>query len=48
MELLFVHYTAKPKIGNQQIGVVLWSSEQEILGLQIAMDNSMVVEVSHG
>lgn len=45
MKLLFVHNARKTKVGNQQIGVIFWRSEEEILGLKVAMDDAVVVEI---
>lgn len=43
MELLLIHDTAEAEISNQQVGVVFWRSEQQVLWFEIAVDNSMVV-----
>lgn len=45
VELLFIHNSRQPKVGNQQIGIVFWCSEQEVLRLQVSMYDAVVVEV---
>lgn len=45
MELLFVHDTRQAKVCNQQISVVFGRAEQQILGLQIAVYNAVVVKI---
>lgn len=45
---LLVHDPAQSKICNQQIRVVLRRPEQQILGLQVAMNDAMIVEVGNG
>ena len=48
MESLFVHNAAEPKVGDEQVGIVFGCSEQQVLRLQIAVDNTMVVQVGDG
>jgi len=48
MELFLIHDSGETEISYQQIGVVLWSPEQQVLRFEIPMDDSMVVEVCHG
>jgi hypothetical protein len=45
VELLFIHNSRQPKVGNQQIGIVFWCSEQEVLRLQVSMYDAVVVKV---
>lgn len=45
MELLLIHDSGESKVCNQQVRVVLWCSEQQILGLEIAVYNAVVMEV---
>lgn len=45
VELLLVHDSRKPKIGDKQISIVLWCSKQQILRLQISVHDTMVVEI---
>ena len=45
MELLLVHDSRQPKVGDKQICVVLGCSEEQVLRLQVAMDDTMVVEI---
>jgi hypothetical protein len=45
VKLLLVHDAREPKISNQQIGVVLWCSEQQVLWLQISVHNSVVMKI---
>jgi len=48
MELLLVHDAGEAKISDEQISVVLRSTEQQILGLEIAMHNTVVVQIGDG
>lgn len=45
MKLFFIHNARQSKVSNQQVGIVFWRTEQQVLGLQISVYNSMVVEV---
>jgi hypothetical protein len=45
MELLLIHNSRQPEIGNQEISVVLRGPEEQILGFQIAMDDTVVVKI---
>ena len=45
VELLLIHNARQSKVGNQQIGIVFWCSEQQILRLQVSMHDAVVVEV---
>lgn len=45
VELLLVHDTRKSEIGDKQIGIVLWCSEQQVLRLQISVHDTVVVEI---
>jgi hypothetical protein len=45
VELLLIHNSWQSKISDQQVCVILWGSEQEILWLQVAMYDAMVMEV---
>jgi hypothetical protein len=48
MKLLFVHDPRQPKIRNQQIGIVFGRPEEKILGLEIAVHDTVVVEICDG
>jgi hypothetical protein len=48
VELLFVHDARQAKVGDEQVRIVFWRAEEEVLGLQIAVDNAMVVQIGHG
>jgi hypothetical protein len=48
VELLLVHDTRQAKVSNHQVGIVFRRAEQQVLGLEIAMDNAVVVEVCDG
>ena len=45
VELFLVHYARKTKVGNEKVGVVFGSSEQEIFGFEISVDDAVVVEI---
>jgi hypothetical protein len=45
VKLLLVHYARKSKISDKQIGVVLWCAEEQVLGLQVAMHDAVVVQI---
>lgn len=45
MKLLLVHDSRKSKIGDKQISIVLWCSEQQVLWLQISVHDTVVVEI---
>jgi hypothetical protein len=47
MELLLVHDSGQAKIRNQQIRIVLWCPEQQVLRFQITMHNAMIMQISH-
>lgn len=44
---LIVHYSRQSKIGNQEICVVLWRAEKEILGFQVTVNDAVVVKVGY-
>lgn len=48
MKGLVIHYSRQAKIGNQEIGVVLWRAKKEILGFQIPVNDAVVVKVGDG
>jgi hypothetical protein len=48
VELLFIHNSRQSKIRDEEIRIILRCSEQQILRLQVAMHNAVVVEVSDG
>lgn len=48
VELLLVHYTGEAKIGDEQVCIVFRRAEQQVLRLEIAVNNTMVVQVSDG
>jgi len=48
VELLFIHNAGESKVGDEKIGIVLWVAEEQVLGLEIAMDNAMVMQVGDG
>ena len=43
MELLFVHDAAEAKVGNEKISVVFGCTEEQVLGLEIAVYYAVVV-----
>ena len=47
MKRFFVHYPREAKIRYEEICVIFWCSEKEILGFEVSVDNAMVVEVGH-
>ena len=48
MKCFFVHYPRKPEIRNQKVCIVFGGSEEEVLGFEIAVDDTMVVKISNG
>jgi hypothetical protein len=46
--LLFVHDAAEAEVGDEQVGVVFGGAEEEVLGLEVAVYNAVVVEVCNG
>lgn len=48
MELLLVHDPAEAEIRNQEIRVIFRRAEEEVFRFQVAMDNSVVMEVGNG
>ena len=48
MKRLLIHNPRQPKIRNQQIRVILRRPEQQVLGLEVAVYDAMVVEVGNG
>src|SRR5699024_9763330 len=47
MELLFVHDPRQTKVCDQQVCIIFWGAEQEVFWLQVAMHDTMVVQISH-
>lgn len=45
VKLLFIHDSRKTKVGNEEVCIVFGSAEKEILGLQVAMYNAVIVKV---
>jgi hypothetical protein len=43
MELLFVHYPRESEVCYQEICIVFWRSEEKIFGLEVAVDDAMVM-----
>lgn len=48
VELLLIHDAREPKVGNQQVGIILGGPEQQVLGLEVAVDDAMVMQVRNG
>ena len=47
MESFLIHDPGETEICNQEVGIVFGSAEQQVLRLQIAVDDSVVVEVGN-
>ena len=45
VELLLVHYSGETKVGYQEVGVIFWGAEEEVLRLEVAVDDAVVVEI---
>lgn len=45
VELFLIHDPTQAKIGNQKICIILRRAEEQVLGLQVTMDNAMVMQV---
>ena len=48
MKRFLVHDPAEAEVGNEEVGVVFWCSEEEVLRLEIPMHDAVVVEVGYG
>ena len=48
VELFLVHYSGETEIGNEEVGIVFWGAEEEVLGFEITVHNAMVVQVGYG
>lgn len=48
VELFLVHDAREAKIGNEEVGIVLGGAEEQVLGLQVTVDDAVVVEVGDG
>lgn len=44
---LIVHYSRQAKIGNQEISIVLWRAEKEVLRFQVTVNDAVVVKVGY-
>lgn len=47
VKLLLVHDPGQSEICDQQVGVIFWCSEEEVLGLEIAMYDAMIMEIGY-
>jgi hypothetical protein len=45
--LLLVHYAGEAEVGDQEVSVIFRGAEEEVLGLEVAVDDAMVVEVGY-
>lgn len=45
VELLLIHDTRQAEVGNQQVSVVFWRPEQQILRLEISVYDAMVMKI---
>lgn len=45
VELLFVHDSRQAEVCNEEIGIVFWSSEEEVFGLEISVYYTVIMEV---
>ena len=45
MKGFFVHDPRQAKVGYEEVRIVFGCSEEEVFGLQVAVDNAMVVKV---
>lgn len=45
VELLLIHNPRQAKVCNQEIRIVFWCAEQQILGLEVTVHNAMVVQI---
>jgi hypothetical protein len=48
MELLFFHDTAQPEVGNHDVRILRSSSEEQVFGLEITMNDTAVVDILDG
>ena len=48
VELVLVHDAREPEVGDEQVGVVLGRAEQQVLGLEVAVHDAVLVEVGNG
>ena len=45
VKLLFIHNAGESKVGNQQVCVVLWSTEEKVFWFQVSMYNAVIVQI---
>lgn len=48
VKLLLVHDSGKAKVGDEKIGIVLGGAKQQVLGLEIAVNDAVIMQVCHG
>lgn len=48
VELFLVHDAGQAKVGDEEVGVVFGGAEQQVFGLEVAVDDAVVVEVGDG
>ena len=48
VEGLIVHDTGEAEVGDEEVGVVFRGAEQEVFGLEIPVDDAVVVQVGDG
>jgi hypothetical protein len=45
VELLFVHDAAETEVGDKKVGIIFRCAEQQVLGLEVAVYDAVVVQV---
>src|SRR6267154_2502803 len=48
MELFLFHYTAQPEVRNHDVCILSRRSEEQVLGLEITMNDTTVVDILDG
>lgn len=46
--MLLIHNSRESEIGDKQVGIVLWCSEQKVLWLQVPVHDTVVMEICDG
>lgn len=44
-KIIVIYIRTYPEIGNAQLGIVGLAAEQQVLGLEVSMDDALVVQV---
>ena len=42
-----VHYPREAEIGDEEISIIFWGSEEQVFRFEVPMDDAVIVEVSY-